>query len=404
VVTNAHPARVPARLAGLLSERVTAFRSGEVGSWPVLIGLTAIVLFFTEKNANFFTAANFNNLIVQMAGTATIALGVVFVLLIGEIDLSIGYTSGVAGVVVAELTLAGSSHDLPGLVAIALAIATGAAIGVFQGSFVALIGVPSFVVTLAGLITLQGVIIRALPQGVIVIQDNLVNDVANYYFSDVAGWIIAAALTVAYAGTQLGTTFERLRAGVAGRFWWLRLGRVVGVGVLVFAVVAIANHDRGLPFAGLLLAVLVIALTYLATRTTFGRHVYAVGGNAEAARRAGINVALIRILVFVISGSMAAIGGIIFTSRLSSVDLNAGGGTILLDAIAAAVIGGTSLFGGRGRVPGALLGAAVIATIANGSDLVGYSSSTRFIVTGVILLAAVTLDTVSRRRLAASGR
>jgi D-xylose transport system permease protein len=406
MVTNAHPARLPARakVASLLSERWTAIRSGEVGSWPVLVGLAAIVIFFTQRNANFFTAANFDNLIVQMAGTATIALGVVFVLLIGEIDLSIGYTSGVAGVVVAELTLAGSGHDLPGPVAIALAIATGAAIGVFQGSFVALIGVPSFVVTLAGLITLQGVIIRALPQGVIVIQDNLVNDVANYYFSDVAGWIIAAALTVAYAATQLGTTVERLRAGVAGRYWWLRLGRVVGVGALVFAVVAIANHDRGLPFAGLLMAVLVIALTYLATRTTFGRHVYAVGGNAEAARRAGINVALIRILVFMISGSMAAIGGIIFTSRLSSVDLNAGGGTILLDAIAAAVIGGTSLFGGRGRVPGALLGAAVIATIANGSDLVGYSSSTRFIVTGVILLAAVTLDTVSRRRLAASGR
>jgi D-xylose transport system permease protein len=404
VVTEAHSARVPAKLGGLLSERWTAIRSGEVGSWPVLIGLAAIVVFFTQRNANFLTAANFDNLIVQMAGTATIAIGVVFVLLIGEIDLSIGYVSGVAGVVVAELTLAGSSHDLPGLIAILLAIAIGAAIGVFQGSFVALIGVPSFVVTLAGLIALQGVIIRALPQGVIVIQDNLVNDVANYYFSDVAGWIIAVVLTAAYAAMQLGSTFGRLRAGVAGRFWWLNLARVVAVGGLVFAVVAIANHDRGLPFAGLLVAVLVIAMTYLSTRTTFGRHVYAVGGNAEAARRAGINVALIRILVFMISGSMAAIGGIIFTARLSSVDLNAGGGTILLDAIAAAVIGGTSLFGGRGRVQGALLGAAVIATIANGSDLVGYSSSTRFIVTGVILLAAVTLDTVSRRRLAASGR
>jgi D-xylose transport system permease protein len=404
VVTEAHSAQVPTRMAGLLSERWTAIRSGDLGFWPVLVGLAAIVVFFAQRNANFFTAANFDNLIVQMAGTATIAIGVVFVLLIGEIDLSIGYVSGVAGVVVAELTLAGSSHDLPGLIAILLAIATGAAIGAFQGSFVALIGVPSFVVTLAGLIALQGVIIKALPQGVIVIQDNLVNDVANYYFSDVAGWIIAVVLTAAYAATRLGTTFGRLRAGVAGRFWWLDLGRVVAVGGLAFAVVAIANHDRGLPFAGLLVAVLVIAMTYLATRTTFGRHVYAVGGNAEAARRAGINVALIRILVFTISGSMAAVGGIIFTARLSSVDLNAGGGTILLDAIAAAVIGGTSLFGGRGRVPGALLGAAVIATIANGSDLVGYSAATRYIVTGVILLAAVTLDTVSRRRLAASGR
>jgi D-xylose transport system permease protein len=404
VVTEAHSVRAPARVAGILSERWTAIRSGELGSWPVLVGLAAIVVFFTQRNANFFTAANFDNLIVQMAGTATIAIGVVFVLLIGEIDLSIGYVSGVAGVVVAELTLAGSGHDLPGLVAIALAIAICAAIGAFQGSFVALIGVPSFVVTLAGLIALQGVIIRALPQGVIVIQDNLVNDVANYYFSDVAGWIIGVVLTAAYAAMQLGRTFGRLRAGVGGRFWWLDLARVAAVGGLVFAVVAIANHDRGVPFAGLLVAALVIVMSYVATRTTFGRHVYAVGGNAEAARRAGINVALIRIAVFMISGAMAAIGGIIFTARLSSVDLNAGGGTILLDAIAAAVIGGTSLFGGRGRVQGALLGAAVIATIANGSDLVGYSSSTRFIVTGVILLAAVTLDTVSRRRLAASGR
>jgi D-xylose transport system permease protein len=404
VVTEAHSARAPARVAGILSERWTAIRSGDLGSWPVLVGLAAIVVFFTQRNANFFTAANFDNLIVQMAGTATIAIGVVFVLLIGEIDLSIGYVSGVAGVVVAELTLAGSGHDLPGLVAIALAMAICAAIGAFQGSFVALIGVPSFVVTLAGLIALQGVIIRALPQGVIVIQDNLVNDVANYYFSDVAGWVIGVVLTAAYAAMQLGSTFGRLRAGVAGRFWWLDLARVAAVGGLVFAVVAIANHDRGVPFAGLLVAVLVIVMSYVATRTTFGRHVYAVGGNAEAARRAGINVALIRIAVFMISGAMAAIGGIIFTARLSSVDLNAGGGTILLDAIAAAVIGGASLFGGRGRVQGALLGAAVIATIANGSDLVGYSSSTRFIVTGVILLAAVTLDTVSRRRLAASGR
>jgi len=168
---------------------------------------------------------------------------------------------------------------------------------------------------------------------------------------------------------------------------------VAAVGGLAFAVVAIANHDRGLPFAGLLVAVLVIVMTYVARRTTFGRHVYAVGGNAEAARRAGINVARIRITVFMISGAMAAVGGIIFASRLRSVDLNAGGGTILLDAIAAAVIGGTSLFGGRGDVRGALLGALVIATIANGIDLVGYSAATRFIVTGVILLAAVTLDT-----------
>jgi D-xylose transport system permease protein len=404
VVTEAQAARASGGLSRLLQGRWESIRSGDVGSWPVIVGLAVIVIFFSQRNSNFFTAVNFDNLIVQMAGTATIAIGVVFVLLLGEIDLSIGYVSGVAGVVVAELQLPGSGHQLPGLIAIVLAIVTGVVIGAFQGSFVALIGVPSFVVTLAGLIAFQGVIIEALPQGVIVIQNNLINDIANYYFSDLGGWIIAILLTGAYAAARLSSVLGRVRAGIPIRFWWLEIGRVAVVGGIAFAVVAIANRDRGLPFAGLLVAVLFIVMGYVAKRTTFGRHVYAVGGSAEAARRAGINVARIRILVFVISSVMAAMGGIIFAARLSSVDLNAGGGTILLDAIAAAVIGGTSLYGGRGSVKGALLGAAVIATIANGIDLIGYSSATRFIVTGLILLAAVTLDTVSRRRLAASGR
>jgi D-xylose transport system permease protein len=402
--TGGRPAPSSARLAGIVRERWDGIRSGDLGSWPVLLGLVGVVIFFTAKNGNFFTAVNFENLIVQMAGTATIAIGVVFVLLLGEIDLSIGYVSGVAGVVVAELQLPGSSHHLPGLIAIALAIVTGLVIGAFQGSFVALIGVPSFVVTLAGLIAFQGVIIKALPQGVIVIQDNFVNDVANYYFSDIGGWIIAIVLSGGYVAARLSNLLDRRRAGVALGPWWSEIARAGAVVAVSFGIVAIANHDRGVPFAGLLVAVLFIAASYLAGRTTFGRHVYAVGGNAEAARRAGINVARIRIIVFMISSSMAAAGGIIFASRLSSVDLNAGGGTILLDSIAAAVIGGVSLFGGRGQVKGALLGAALIATIANGIDLIGYSAATRFIVTGAILLAAVTLDTISRRRLAASGR
>jgi D-xylose transport system permease protein len=401
---KAHAGRAPAGLARTLRERWEIIHSGDVGSWPVLLGLAAIVVFFTTRNGNFFTAVNFDNLIVQMAGTAAIAIGVVFVLLIGEIDLSIGYVSGVAGVVVAELQLPGSGHQLPGPIAILLALLTGVAIGGFQGSFVALFGVPSFVVTLAGLIALQGVIIEALPQGVIVIQNNLINDVANYHFSQLGGWIIAIVLGGGYAVARLTTMVSRRRAGIPLGAWWWQLGKVLAVIAITFVVVAITNHDRGVPLAGLLMAVLFIAAGYLAGRTTFGRHVYAVGGNSEAARRAGINVARIRIIVFMISGLMAAVGGIIFSARLSSVDLNAGGGTILLDAIAAAVIGGVSLFGGRGQVKGALLGAALIATIANGIDLLGYSSAARFIVTGIILLGAVTLDTLSRRRLAESGR
>jgi len=380
-------------------------RSGDVGSLPVVVGLILITLFFQSKNDDFLTAGNFNNLIVQMAGVTLIAMGVVFVLLIGEIDLSIGYVSGVAGVIVAKLQIPDGSWQVNGIVAILIAVAVGAAIGAFQGSFVALIGVPSFVVTLAGLLAWQGVVQKVIgEQGVIVIEDKWINDTTNYFFGDRTGWVLAALASAFYAATALARILGRKRAGVPLGNLVMPLLRILAFTAVAFFVVAVTNRDRGFPFAGLLIVLLLVAWTYVATRTTFGRHVYAVGGNAEAARRAGISVARIRIIVFSISGAMAALGGVIFASRLNSVDLNAGGGTILLDAIAAAVIGGTSLFGGRGRVVAALLGALVIATIANGIDLVGYSSATKFIVTGVILLAAVTLDTLSRRRLAKSGR
>jgi D-xylose transport system permease protein len=325
-------------------------RAGDVGSLPVLIGLAAITLFFWSKNPNYVTAVNFNNLIVQMAGVTIIAIGVVFVLLLGEIDLSIGYVSGIGGVTVALLQQPDKRYQDAGLLAIVIAVAVGALIGAFQGSFVALIGVPSFVVTLAGLLAWQGVILRAIgDQGVIAIFDTKVNDVANIYFSERWGWIFATVAAAGYAATVFLGVLGHRRSGVRVRHPWLLVLKVLFVGGACFAVVAVCNHDRGLPFAGLLIAVLLVFWTYIAKRTTFGRHVYAVGGNAEAARRAGINVKRIRILVFMISSGMAALGGVVFAARLSSVDLNAGGGTILLDAIAAAVIGGTSLFGGRGE-------------------------------------------------------
>ena len=380
-------------------------KAGDVGSLPVIVGMLVIVVFFTVQSSNFFTAVNFNNLIVQMAGTTMIAIGVVFVLLIGEIDLSIGYVSGMAGVTVAYFQMPGTSHQYSGLIAIALALIVGTLIGLLQGSFVALIGVPSFVVTLAGLFVWQGVIITWIGgQGVIGIQDSLVNDTANYFLPKTAGWIAAVTIAVGFAAVSSSGVVSRVRAG-------LRIGsvtvlaiRVGFVALITFLAVTIANRDRGVPLAGLLIVAMLALWTFVARRTTFGRHVYAVGGNAEAARRAGINVPFIRICVFMISGLMAGVGGVILAARLSSVDLNAGGGTILLEAIAAAVIGGTSLFGGRGRVVAALLGALVIATIANGLSLIGASSATQYITTGVILLAAVVLDTLSKRRLEASGR
>jgi D-xylose transport system permease protein len=379
-------------------------RGGNLGSGPVIAALGVMVLVFGLTANNFFSAVNFNNIIVQMAGTTLLAYGIVFVLLIGEIDLSVSYISGVAGVVVAELSLPGSGHKLPALVAIFCAILAGAAIGAGQGSIVALIGVPSFVVTLAGFEIWQGVIQRTISQGVIVIQSNTINNTAGYFFSDIGGWIIAAVMSAAYVGAVLSSVISNRRHGVAIRDPLLIAGRTVVVPGVACGTVAICNHDRGVPFALLLIVAMLLIWTYVAKRTTFGRHVYAVGGNAEAARRAGINVARIRILVFTISGAMSGLGGIVLVARLNSVDLNAGGGTLLIDAIAAAVIGGTSLFGGRGEVRNALFGSLVIAVIANGMNTLGYTTGVIFIVTGVILLLAVTLDTIFRRLQARSGR
>jgi D-xylose transport system permease protein len=278
------------------------------------------------------------------------------------------------------------------------------AIGAAQGSIVALVGVPSFVVTLAGFQIWQGVILKSIPQGVILIQSDLINNSANYFFSDRAGWIIAIIVAVAYVASELNTVLSGRRHAVALRSPIEFAIKLIAVPAICFITVAICNRDRGVPFALLLVIAFLVIWTYVAKRTTFGRHVYAVGGNAEAARRAGINVARIRILVFMISGGMAGVGGIVLAARLNSANLNQGGGTLLIDAISAAVIGGTSLFGGRGEIRNALFGAAVIATIGNGLNTLGYSSGVIFIVTGLILLLAVTLDTVLRRLQTKSGR
>jgi D-xylose transport system permease protein len=389
---------------GSLRERAIAgMRSGNLGSWPVIFALAVIVLVFSQTAQNFFTPANFTNIITQMAGTCLLAYGVVFVLLIGEIDLSVAFVSGVAGVIVAEAQVP-NGLNLPWYICIALAILGAMLIGAFQGSIVALVGVPSFVVTLAGFEIWQGVITRAITQGVIVIQDPMINNTSNYFFSDLGGWIIAAIVTVAALGGMLGGALSGLRHGIPIRHP-IRLGlRAIVIPVIAVITVYISNKDRGVPFALLLVIGGLFVWTFVAKRTTFGRHVYAVGGNAEAARRAGINVARIRIFVFMIAGAMSGLGGVVLAARLNSVDLNAGGGTLLIDSIAAAVIGGTSLFGGRGEIRNALIGSAVISTVSNGMYILGYTTGTIFIVTGAILLLAVTFDTVARRLQMRSGR
>ena len=392
-------------LGAILRRRYEALKAGDVGSLPIVLGLIGIVLFFYSKNENYLSAGNFTNLMTQMAGVTTIAIGVVFVLLLGEIDLSISYVSGVAGVVVAQLQIPDGSWQVKGVLAIAIAVTVTALIGALQGGFVALIGIPSFVVTLAGLLFWQGVILYVIGDaGVTVIEDSTINNVANYFFSDRAGFLIAGVATGLFALSTLAGVVSRRRHAIRTDNLLLVGLKLVAFAVVLFGAVVWANRERGFPLAFMLVMIFLVFWTWVAERTTFGRHVYAVGGNAEAARRAGINVQRIRILVFMISGLMAGLGGVILAARLNSVDLNAGGGTLLLDAISAAVIGGTSLFGGRGRVVSALLGALVISTVANGIDLLGYSSAVKYMVTGLILLAAVTLDTLSRRRLARSGR
>ena len=383
-----------------------AIRTGNLGSWPVLGALGLVVLYFSLTAHNFFTPINFSNLIGQMVGTCMLAYGVVFVLLIGEIDLSIGFVSGVAGMIVALLQQPPpAGPGLPGWLCILIALACTTAIGAFQGAVVALILVPSFVVTLAGLLIWQGVIqVRLSGTGPITIQDNTINNVYGYFFSDTGGWIIGGAVSAAYVLVTLGGALWARRHGITIRDPAVLVLKLVAIPAITLLTVHISNKDRGVPFALLLVVVMLLVLTFLAKRTMFGRHVYAVGGNAEAARRAGINVARIRILVFMISGFMAGLGGIVLASRLRSVDLNAGGSTLLIDAISAAVIGGTSLFGGRGEIRNALIGAALIAAIANGMNTKEWENAIIYIVTGGILLLAVTLDTVVRRIQVKAGR
>jgi D-xylose transport system permease protein len=379
-------------------------RSGELGSVPIIVGLIIIAIVFQLQNDRFLTAGNFVNLIVQTVAFATIAMGIVFVLLLGEIDLSIGYVSGVAGVIVA-LMLTPDGSQLPTPLVIVIALGAGAAIGILHGLIITKVGVPSFVVTLAGLLAWNGVVLLLIgARGTVILQNDFVVGLANDFIPTTLSWILVIIGSLAYAGVQLARVRSRAKAGLPAEPVLLVAIRVGALLLALAIVVGVANEDRGVPYVGVLVGVLLVLLTFVLRRTTFGRHVYAVGGNAEAARRAGINVDRIRIAVFAICSMMAALGGIILASRLRSVDTNAGGGSILLYSIAAAVIGGTSLFGGRGHIKSALLGSLVIMSIDNGLGLQGYSSGTKFVVTGIVLLLAVAVDSYSRRGRAASGR
>ena len=399
VVEEERPQGVSAYLRAWLDQ----VRGGELGSIPIVVAIIVIAIYMQARNSNFLTAGNFVNLIAQMSPFAIIGMGLVFVLLLGEIDLSVGYVSGMGGVIAAVL-LQPDGSQWATWTAIIAALVVGCAIGFGQGFFVAKLGVPSFVVTLAGLLGWNGVVLQVVgSKGTIVIQDKFVNGLANDYVSHTLAWIVGVGTVALWLAVQALTVFRRRQAGLQNVPWVIIAARTGAVLAATIFVIEWADTDRGIPYVGLLMLGLLVGLSFLATRTRFGRHVYAVGGNAEAARRAGINVAGIRLTVFALCSTMAALGGIVLASRLNSVDTSTGGGSILLYSIAACVIGGTSLFGGRGAVKSAVLGAIVVAMIENGLGLLNVSAGTKFIVTGVVLLAAVTLDSVSRRRSAAAG-
>jgi D-xylose transport system permease protein len=381
-------------------------RAGELGALPIVVGLVVIALVFGTLDDTFYTERNFTNLLLQMAGYATIAIGVVFVLLIGEIDLSVAYVSAVGGVFM-TLLLRPDASDWPWWAAIAVALGVTTAIGLLQALVITKAGVPSFVVTLAGLLIWSGVVLILTTQystsGTIRIQDDTVVGIANNFLSDAAGWVLGGVGVAVYALSQLQTSRSRRARGLDAKPAVVIALQVVGLAVVIAAAIWYANRDRGVPQVTVLMLLLFVFWSFIASRTRFGRHVYAVGGSAEAARRAGINVDRVRILVFMIAGFMAGLGGIIFASRLRSVATNTGGGTLLLNVIAAAVIGGTSLFGGRGRVVSALLGALVIVAIDNGMGLLNLANGTKSVITGLVLLAAVLVDALSKRRRAARG-
>jgi D-xylose transport system permease protein len=382
---------------------VARLRAGESGKLPVMIGMVIIAVIFQTLNSKFLTAGNLVNLLVQGAVFMLLAMAEVYVLLLGEIDLSAGFVGGVSGVVTAELVK--TSTGWPWWAAIGAALGVCALIGLVQGTIITRLGLPSFVVTLAGLLGFQGLMLRIIGTGgTLPISDKIVNDLANGNLTAVASWIVMAGVVGSFCLVTWLRDARRRKSGLVAppaSFTLVKVGAAVIAGIIV---VVICNRNRGVlvPIRGvpwvILLVLGVLALwTLLLGRTKFGRYVYAIGGNAEAARRAGVSLAGIRTLAFMLASFTAGIAGIIYASRLRSVSTNLDGGTLVLYAVAAAVIGGTSLFGGRGKPIDAVLGGIVIAAIDNGMGLQGFSAASKFMVTAIVLIAAVTIDALARR-------
>jgi D-xylose transport system permease protein len=398
-------------VAGHVHDYWGRVRGGDLGSLPAVLGLIVLSLIFGVARETFFSPLNFANLFTQGAQVVFIAMGLIFVLLLGEIDLSAGFASGVCGAVMAILL---TNHGIAWYIAIPVALVTGLVIGLALGVLIAKVGIPSFVVTLAAFLAFQGLLLVLLGGGInISIRDEFVISLNNDNIPVLWSWVLAVGVVAGYALVQFNRIRSRAARGLVTDPIGIVLLRIGGLAVLVLATTAVLTQERavnpainslkGVPIVVPIIAAFLIFWTFVLGRTTYGRHVYAVGGNTEAARRAGIPVDRIRISVFAICSFMAAIGGIMAVSRASSVDPNTGGSNILLYSVGAAVIGGTSLFGGKGKIINAVIGGAVIAVIDNGMGLMGFSSGQKYIFTGLILLVAASVDALARRRAAATG-
>jgi D-xylose transport system permease protein len=387
----------------------TRVRNGESGALPVILGLVVIVVYFQARSSLFLSAGNLVNLIEQAAWIVTLGMAEVFVLLLGEIDLSIGYTSAIGAVFTCWLLVPPDPAPWP--LAVLVGLAFPALFGLVEGVIITWLRLPSFVVTLAGQLAALGILLSLINTaapgsgGTIRLYNNVLNDIENGAMSPLTGWIVTAAAVVLGGALMLTRDSRRRAGGLAApppSVTWLKVAAMAVAGVVV---VLIGNTNRGVgfvvvrgvPWVILVVLVVLVAWSFLLGRTRFGRYVYAIGGNAEAARRAGISLSRIRVLAFVLAGLTAGIVGIIYASQLGSVSSNVPGGQNVLFAVAAAVIGGVSLFGGRGKMLGAVLGGVIVAVIYNGLQLLGLGASPQYIWTAIVLLAAVTIDTVARR-------
>lgn len=367
----------------------------------VIVGLIVVWGLFQALNDNFLSPRNLSNLLLQIAVLGTLAIGMVLVLVIGEIDLSVG---AIAGVSAATLAIAVTQAGIPAGIAIVIALIAGAVIGVIHGLVITSFGIPSFIVTLAGLLVWQGVQLAIIGKdGQIPIRDEFIRAIASSYAAPAVGWVLAALFVAGFTTLRMLRRRRRLRVGLAVAPPARDVASIVFVAVVAGLITWLLNSYFGIPWVFVLVLALLLAMTVLLSATPFGRHMYAIGGNREAARRAGIPVRRVVITVFILISAIAALAGIIEASRQFSASNALGGGTLQLNAIAAAVIGGTSLFGGRGKVYQALLGALVVGSVQNGLDLLGQPAAIKNIATGLILVLAVIIDAIGRRRRLARG-